>query len=322
MSQGQFPPFETIMCPFCECEEHKRPCRNPLEKQNNPTIETPFDWWVGQIQLKGLRWLITSCPVSARQSAAQRHSRHSKPHHFPLKFLSHLPLVLVYFEAAFRSGLSSKAVALCSGSSLWTQRVFLTSQFQYCAWQHCYACCVATSVPEGAKFKLSLSFSWLLFKLHFEVPDLNVAVVLMRGTPAFSEPARQKCRKPHSIMTHRLKTRNNWAVLELRFCVAERKDRCKSVMFCTCLSNASHCCSFVCQPGKAEAFRRSLCRNPPSLKTHKRPWHTDQHGQKLRPQKVVRANWQHVGTWSVALQSVAVHTTRSNTGWLITFNIS
>lgn len=108
MSQGQFPSFETIMCPFCDCEERKRPCRNPLEKQNNPTIETPFDWWVGQTQLKGMLWLITSCPVTARQSAAQRHSRHSKPHHFPLKFLSHLPLVLVYFEAAFRSGLSSK----------------------------------------------------------------------------------------------------------------------------------------------------------------------------------------------------------------------
>lgn len=71
----------------------KRPCRNPLEKQNNPTIQTPFDWWVGQTQLKSVLWLITSSPVTARQSAALTHSRHSKPHHFPHKFLSHLTLV-------------------------------------------------------------------------------------------------------------------------------------------------------------------------------------------------------------------------------------
>lgn len=231
---------------------------------------------------------------------------------------------MVYFEAAFRSGLSSKDCGLTFWQLLVNPKCFCCFFFirrscysKSCVWWLCYSC-VATSVPECAKFKLSLSFSWLRFKLHFAVPDLNVAVVLMRGTLAFSEPARQRGRKPYNfdLLMYQLKTRKGWVVPELLFCVAEWKDRCKSAMFGTCLSNTSHCCSFVCQPGKAEAFHRSPCRNPPSLKTHKRPWHADQHRQKLGPQKLVRANWQHVETRRVALQTDAVHTIRSNTAWL------
>ena len=121
---------------------------------------------------------------------------------------------------------------------------------------------MATSVPECAEFKLSFSFSWLRFKLHLAVPDLKVAVVLMRGTLAVSGPAGRTSRKP---------TVNRGVVPELLFCVAERKDRCKSVMFSTCLSNASRCCSFVRQPSRAEAFHRSQCRNPQSLKRYMGP---------------------------------------------------
>lgn len=183
-------------------------------------------------------------------------------------------------------------------------------------WWLCYSC-APTSVPECAEFRPSFIFSWLRFKLHFAVPDLNVAVVLMRGTLAFSEPTRQiggekqpyKCDK----LVYPLKPWKDWASPELRFCAVDQKDRCKSAMCGTCLSNTSHCCSFVCQPGKAEAFHRSLCRNPPSLKTHKRPWHTDQHRQQLGPQKLARANGQHVGTRRAASQTNVVHTTRSDT---------
>lgn len=72
------------------------------------------------------------------------------------------------------------------------------------------------------------------------------------------------------------------ATPELQFCAAEWKDWCKSAMFVTRLSNTSRCCSFVCQPGKEEAFHRSPCRNPPSLKTRRRPRHTDQRRQNLK----------------------------------------
>lgn len=55
-----------------------KPCKKtepPSERPNNPTIKEVFDWWLGQTQLKGLQWLITSSPVTARQSAAPRHSK-------------------------------------------------------------------------------------------------------------------------------------------------------------------------------------------------------------------------------------------------------
>ncbi len=130
-----------------------------------------------------------------------------------------------------------------------------------CIWRQCYACCEATSVPECAELKLSFSFSWLRFKLHLAVPDLKVAVVLMRGTLVISWPARQKNRTSYIILIHlmyQLNTRAAWDVPVSLFWIAERKDRCKSVMFCTCLSNASRCCSFVRQPGRTEAFHRSI----------------------------------------------------------------
>lgn len=49
-----------------------------------------------------------------------------------------------------------------------------------------------TSVPEWAAFRLSFSLSWLRFKLHFPVPDLKVAVVLIRRTLDISGPTVQK----------------------------------------------------------------------------------------------------------------------------------
>lgn len=63
----------------------------------------------------------------------------------------------------------------------------------------CYYCRVVTSVPESAAFKPCFRFSWLRFKLHLEVPDLKVAVVLMRGTRAFSEPARWRGGEPYNF---------------------------------------------------------------------------------------------------------------------------
>lgn len=152
--------------------------RNTLEKQNNPTIQTLFDWWPGQTQLKGMLLLITSFPVTARQSAALRHSRPAKT--TPLSpQMSHIFTFGFQFTLKQRSCLFYflKMVAGLGKAKPFTCFFFLSSH------------CQGTSVPEWAEFKLSLSFSWLRFKLHFEVPDLNVAVVLMRGTLAFSEPA-------------------------------------------------------------------------------------------------------------------------------------
>lgn len=54
---------------------------------------------------------------------------------------------------------------------------------------------VITSVPERAEFTFSQSFSGLLFRLHFAVPDLKVAVVLIRETLCFPGPERQRNRK-------------------------------------------------------------------------------------------------------------------------------
>lgn len=124
-----------------------------------------------------------------------------------------------------------------------------------------------------------------------------MAVVLMRGTLAISGPAGQRNRN--------ISTVNKGVVPELLFCVAERKDRCKSVMFCTCLSSASHCCSFVRQPSRAEAFHRSPCRNPPSLKNTqeavtRRPTQTKVKATKAKSE---RANRQRVGTRRAALQT-------------------
>lgn len=155
------------------------------------------------------------------------------------------------------------------------------------------------AVPERAEFRLSLSFSWLRFKLHLAVPDLKVAVVLMRARLAISRPARQGDRK----YCYQVKTSKAWptcSCVTVFFGRAEKKKkrRCKSAMSCTCLSNMSHCCSFVRQPSRAEAFHRSLCRNPPSLKTHEAvtqgPTLT-----KVRAKKTTKTkDRQHVWTWS------------------------
>lgn len=120
----------------------------------------------------------------------------------PHKFLSHLPLV---------SGTLWSCVQvwfIFCGLRFW---LFLVNQRTRCYSKSdvCCYCCVATRVPESAEFKLCFRFSWLRFKLHLEVPDLNVAVVLMRGTMAFSEPVRERGREPYNfdLFIYQLKLR-------------------------------------------------------------------------------------------------------------------
>lgn len=85
-------------------------------------------------------------------------------------------------------------------------------------------------------------------------------------------------------------------------------------MFCTCLSNASCCCSFVLQPGKAGAFHRSPCRNPPSLQTRKAMTHRPTQSKvKATKAKSEGANRRHVGTRKVS---------NSQTRWLIMFPLT
>lgn len=151
------------------------------------------------------------------------------------------------------------------------------------------------------------------------MPDLNVAVVWMRGMMAFSEPARQRGREPYNFDLFLYA--ETALLLRWKLCEAERKDRCESARLVTRLSKTGHCCFFVCQPGKAEAFRRSQCRNPPSLKTHKRPWHADQHRQKWRVQKSARANRQRVETRTVVAQT-DTRIKREMTHCLIVFPIA
>lgn len=158
--------------------------------------------------------------------------KHPKPHHFHHKRLSHLPLVSGFFEATFRSALSS----LEAGSSHKTLNVFNQQHIKELQFHSCLAVHFffffgevtgPNSVPESAELKLSHSLSRLRFRLHLAEPDLKVAVVLIRCKPAFSGPKGQSHRKHyHSyVFIHQQKQQTEAQdVLRLMFlCVTEQR---------------------------------------------------------------------------------------------------
>lgn len=178
-------------------------------------------------------WLITFSPVTDRQCAMLRHSKHVKPHCFPHKFLSHFAILFFSnFQPAFKSG--SFLLRLLYFPRYHKNHIVLqpvtgnscNSSLSIVFLRSCWASVVGTSVPECAVFRVSFSLSWLRFKLHFPVPDLKVAVVLMRGTLDISGPTGRRskgtktCCKPKKnlyvdLSINQMKTKDACVVIEM-----------------------------------------------------------------------------------------------------------
>lgn len=161
--------------------------KKPLEKKGNPSIKSSKSDTTERHTMSNY---ILSCHCQTKCCTETFKT---------FKTTSISPQISFTFAFGFWNPLKlpSGLVIFC-GFRLWQ---FLVNQRASCYFKAdaCYYCRVATPVPESAQFKLCFRFSWLRFKLHLEVPDLNVAVVLMRGTMAFSEPVRWGGREPYNF---------------------------------------------------------------------------------------------------------------------------